>query len=186
MIKKILLTSMAALSLAAVAFPVVGNVLAAPQDPNAQPNANQGLLVLQTQDNEIAVAKDGQGYNIHRFSTLRLVVDAGQNDFDYFCGNTKYFVGDVKVQAGQTTTVTLQPGKCEEPVTTTAGSSSDTLSPADYKLMWSIGNFDGWNCLSTPPAQPPAWTAAQQSAYNDGYANGKAGWNFNNPKNQCP
>jgi hypothetical protein len=182
MIKKISLTLFTAVSL--FGLTLAGQALAAPQDPQAQPGKDQGVLLVQTQDNEITVAKDGEGYNIHRFSTLRLVVNAGQNDFDYFCGNTKYFVGNIKVQAGQTTTVALQPGLCEQPITTSS-KADDSLSPADYQLMWSIGNFDGWNCITTPPAHPKAWSAAQQKAYDDGYANGELGWNVNNPQNQC-
>jgi len=184
MIKKAIFTLLAAGSV--FAMTLAGQALAAPQEITVVPGKGQGTLLIQAQDNEITVAKDGTGYNIHRFSTLRLVVDAGQNDFDYFCGNTKYFIGGMNVQAGQTVTVALQPGKCEEPVTTSSKPASDSLSPADYQLMWSIGNADGWSCTTTPPAHPKGWSAAQQSAYDDGYANGKDGWNFNNPGNLCP
>jgi len=55
------------------------------------------------------------GYNIHRNAVLRLVLNAGQNDFNYSCGDKQYFQGGVNVKAGQTTTVTLQPNGCVEP-----------------------------------------------------------------------
>jgi hypothetical protein len=176
MIKKAIFTLLAAGSV--FALTLAGQALAAPQDADAMPTQQQGILLIQAQDNEITVAKDGTGYNIHRFSTLRLVVDAGQNDFDYFCGNTKYFIGNMNVQAGQTVTVALQPGKCEEPITTSSKPASDSLSPADYQIMWSIGNADGWVCALH--ATPAGWSKAQQSAYDDGYANGKAGYDVNN------
>jgi len=161
---------------ASLVLALAGTAFASPQDPFITPDAQQGVLLIKAHDNEITIAKDGAGYNLHRFASLRLVVEAGQNDFDYFCGNTKYFVGNMLVKAGQTTTVTLQPGKCEEPtITTTTTNKSDVLSPADYQIMWSIGNADGWSCADH--AYPPSWTAAQQSAYSDGYANGIAGYN---------
>src|SRR5258707_14041831 len=110
MIKKTIFTLLTAGAM--FALTLAGQALAAPEDAEAMPTKQQGILLIQAQDNEITVAKDGTGYNIHRFSTLRLVVDAGQNDFDYFCGNTKYFIGNMNVQAGQTVTVALQPGLC--------------------------------------------------------------------------
>jgi hypothetical protein len=152
----------------ALSLTVVGAAFAAPQDADATPTGSQGILLIQTQDNEITVAKDGQGYNIHRFSTLRLVVNAGQNDFDYFCGNTKYFVGDMHVQAGSTTTVTLQPGKCEQPITNTT--DENALSQEEYQLLWASGYTAGFFC--SDPVLEITWTDAQLDAYYDGYGEG--------------
>ncbi len=131
----ILITLVTVLSLA-----LVGAGLAAGPDPEAQPGPGQGVLEIQTLDHEITVAYQGTGYNIHRFSRLRLAVNPGSNDFDYFCGNTKYFVGDVFVQAGQTTTVTLQPGECAEPVVSQPG-------PVDLlAIAYNDGFADGSSC----------------------------------------
>src|SRR5574341_634109 len=88
-----------------VSLALVSAAFAAGPDPKAAPAPGQGTLEIKNLDHEVTVAYKGTGYNIHRFGTLRLAADAGQNDFDYFCGGLKYFVGDVKVAAGKTTTV---------------------------------------------------------------------------------
>jgi len=154
----------------------VGLVAAAPQDPAALPTSGQGTLLIQTQGNEITVAKDGVGYNIHAFSALRLVVAAGQNDFDYFCGNTKYFIGGVQVEVGQTTTVTLQPSLCVNP-TVSQASSKSSGSDAE-QAAYAAGFLDG---LYSPDCQNPSPNAnyssnlAEQAAYNEGYGEGFGG-----------
>jgi len=142
----------------------VGAAVAAGPDPATPAKPGQGTLEIVTLDHEITVAYDGTGYNIHRFSTLHLPVAPGQNDFDYFCGNTKYFVGGVQVVAGQTTTITLQPGLCQEPV---VSQPKAPPSPAELELAFEAGYLDGLTCgkpnysFSTDPAL--------QAAYNSGF-----------------
>jgi hypothetical protein len=171
--KKLLVSMMLVASLV---LGIVGMVSAAPQDPDATPGTGQGVLFIQTQDNEITVAKDGEGYNIHRFSTLRLVVNAGQNDFDYFCGSTKYFIGNVQVVAGETTTVMLKPGLCAEPVVSHVGSKS--YNSFALQTAYTIGFLDGlyYGCQGQTPNTNYSPNAAEQSAYNEGF------WEANNGK----
>lgn len=155
---------------------MVGMVAAAPQDPDSMPGAGQGVLFIQTQDNEITVAKDGEGYNIHRYSTLRLVVNAGQNDFDYFCGTTKYFIGNVQVTAGETTTVMLKPGLCAEPVVGHTGSKS--YDDFTLQTAYTIGFLDGlyYDCQNQTPNTNYSPDPKIQGAYNEGF------WEANNGK----
>jgi hypothetical protein len=150
-----------------VSLLLAGAAVAAGPDPSTSAKPGQGTLAIVTLDNEITVAFQGTGYNIHRFSSLHLAVTPGQNDFDYFCGNTKYFVGNVHVAAGQTTTVTLQPGLCEQPVVSQpkAGPTPTQLAQAQTD-----GFTDGLGCAkhndsySTDPAL--------QAAYDSGYDSG--------------
>lgn len=146
---------------------LVGAAVAAGPDPATPAKAGQGTLEIVTQDHEITVAYNGTGYNIHRFSSLHLAVTPGQNDFDYFCGNTKYFVGGVQVAAGQTTTITLQPGLCEEPIVV---QPKPVPSPAELELAYIAGYEQGLVCgkYNASYSDDPAL----QSAYDAGYLAG--------------
>jgi hypothetical protein len=150
---------------ALLAFGLVGTSLAAGPDPETPATASQGTLEIVTLDHEITISYMGTGYNIHRYSTLRLAVTPGQNDFDYFCGSTKYFVGGVAVEAGSTTTVTLQPGECDEPVV----SDPQVIDP--LAQAYADGYADGFNCnaLNYWYSSDPDIFNAYANGYFDGY-----------------
>lgn len=73
----------------------------------------QTLLRIRSDDHEYTVAKEGIGFNLHHFSVLELPVPPGQNDFDYFCNDTKFFAGGIVVPEGNILTVDLVAEGCQ-------------------------------------------------------------------------
>jgi hypothetical protein len=73
----------------------------------------QTLLRIRSDDHEYTVAKEGIGFNLHHYSVLELPVTPGQNDFDYFCNDTKFFAGGIVVPEGNILTVDLVAEGCQ-------------------------------------------------------------------------
>ena len=73
----------------------------------------QTLLRIRSDQNEYTIAKDGIGFNLHNFSILELPVNPGQNDFDFFCNDTKFFAGGIVVPEGHILTVDLVADGCQ-------------------------------------------------------------------------
>jgi hypothetical protein len=147
-----------------VSLALVSAAVAAGPDPKAVARPGQGTLEIKNLDHEITVSYNGTGYNIHRYATLRLAVEPGQNDFDYFCGGLKYFVGDVKVAAGATTTVTLQANGCAD----TLVSAPTATPPTSQQLLdaYNEGFLDGFLCRAREAFSS---NPVIQAEYNRGY-----------------
>jgi hypothetical protein len=118
---------------------------------NIDPAATaQTALRLRSDDHEYTIAFQGVGYNLHTSSVLQLPVNPGQNDFDYFCNDTKYFAGGIQVPEGQVLTVDLVADGCQvvtaqaapPPVSDTQGqSSSSSGGAANQPVSSGAGQF---------------------------------------------
>jgi len=117
---------------------------------NIDPAATaQTALRLRSDDHEYTIAFQGVGYNLHKLSVLQLPVNPGQNDFDYFCNDTKYFAGGIQVPEGQVLTVDLVADGCQvvtaqtapPPVADAQGQSSSSSSVANQPAGSSGGQF---------------------------------------------
>ncbi|MEK7325491.1 MAG: hypothetical protein AAB217_09580, partial [Chloroflexota bacterium] len=109
------LNSLIAFSLAVLLL--LTNVFAVSAE-TALPDGNTagiGILELRSGDHEHTISFEGAGYNLHRFSALRLSLIPGVYHFDYWCDgrDVKHFSGGVPVAAWQVTTVTLAVEGCE-------------------------------------------------------------------------
>jgi hypothetical protein len=152
-----------------VSLALVSTAVAAGPDPKATPLPGQGTLEIQNLDHEITVTYRGTGYTLHRHGVLRLAVDAGQNDFDYFCGGHKYFVGDVKVAARGTTTVTLQADGCADTVVNAPAPAPPTA--LELQQAYNDGFSNGFFCQTreTNYSSNPLIQAEYDRGYTAGF-----------------
>jgi hypothetical protein len=161
--KLIILTTLGAL----ISLALVSAAAAAGPDPRAIPGSGQGTLEIKNLDHEITVAFQGTGYTLHRFGTLRLAADAGQNDFDYFCDGKKYFMGDVNVTAGKTTTVTLRAAGCASTTVNAPAAGPALPSAAEFDMALDAGFNDGFFCQTRNTSYSS--NPLLQAEYNRGY-----------------
>lgn len=164
----ITLVSLASLAFAGAALADPG---AAGPEPNGAAGAGQGVLQFKSLDSELTIAYAGRGYNLHRNSTLDLPVNPGVHNFDFFCGTSKQFVGGIKVEAGKTTTVTLEPKSCIQPIVEGPAAPS---GPTAAQRAYTDGYNDGVVCtlFNTSYSSDPAIMVFYGNGHGAGWTAG--------------
>lgn len=175
------------ISIVSLAF--AGAALANPNatgpEPNGAVQAGQGVLQFKSLESELTVVYEGRGYNLHKNSTLDLPVNPGVHNFDFFCGLSKQFVGGIVVVAGKTTTITLEPNRCAQPIvegpSAPSGSGGPTAEQA-YAAGYEAGYALGSACIGE--VSPPLYSSdpGLQAAFEEGFENG---WNDGLEDGEC-